>query len=125
MRNQFKPLLFALCGLSVAACVSPTSEGESEVSTPAVITEDTPAVRARLKSELGAIVGRANIEFGPGDFTTSSRITVLPPPSGPLQGRNPAMPQIFDLVVKGEHCYAVDRETGAKHHLVGLTCQPE
>ncbi|MCG8442404.1 MAG: hypothetical protein MI723_11400 [Caulobacterales bacterium] len=78
---------------------------------------------AALEAGLARAMKRARVTLGPGDLTQSSTVSVLPPAPGPLEGRSPARPVLFDLVLKGRDCIAVRRDTGEEHRLAGLDCR--
>lgn len=91
---------------------------------PAALERADAQTMAAVKAVLADAVGRARIELGPGDLTTSSTISVLPPPLSPEEGRSTATPIVFDLVIKGSSCYAVRRDTGRDYALAGVSCRP-
>ncbi len=80
--------------------------------TPAVLASADAETLDRVKSVLAGAMGRANIELGPGDPTRNSTISVLPPPLSPHEDRSMAAPVLFDIMISGESCHAVRRDTG-------------
>lgn len=96
----------------------------SEDPIPAVLADDDEATLTALKSVLSDAVGRAGIRLGAGDPTAVSTVSVLPRRPVAPNDRSPAMPELFDLVLRGDTCYAVHRETGAAHELQGISCVP-
>ncbi|PQA89329.1 hypothetical protein [Hyphococcus luteus] len=111
---------FALIGalLFAAACqTSPASEA-------AVLESADTQTMTKVKSVLAGAMNVASVDLGAGDPTESPVISVLPPRPSPYEDRSPAMPVLFDLVVKGNVCYAVRRETGEAYELDGVACRP-
>ena len=92
--------------------------------TPAVLASDDAETMAALKSVLSDAVGRARIELGAGDPTSVPSVSVLPPRPVSPDDRSPVMPDVFDLVLRGDTCFAVHRESGKAHALEGVTCLP-
>lgn len=90
----------------------------------ACLEEQTPEVISRLRLLVSDAVGRADIEFGPFDLTTSPTLPVLPPPAGPFEMNDPAMPRLFELVLSEGQCYLRDRETGRAYLLENIRCRP-
>jgi hypothetical protein len=93
-------------------------------SVPAVLEDGSEDTMAAVKSSLEETVGRTNFEFGVGDPTTAPQIIVLPPPLSPHEDRSPAMPTVFNLVLRDGTCFAVNAETGAETELSGVSCRP-
>lgn len=102
---------------------------ESDASDPgslreAVLENDAPENLAALRAALGAAVGRAQIDLGPGDPTKSSVVTVLPPPVHPNETHSMARPTQFRMVLKDDACLAVRQDTGEAVMLEGVRCRP-
>lgn len=91
---------------------------------PAALADDTQAVRTALAARLGEAIGRANVTLGAGDLTTSSTVSVLPPPLGEHETRSPATPSLFTLTLMGGDCYAVPENDGAPIALPDVPCRP-
>ena len=110
-------LIFGACKTTGAPGAGPDSSGE----TPAVLVsaDDIPA----LKAALAGAMGRGRVELGAGDPTRESTVAVLPPPLGPNEDRSPATPALFDLVLRGGDCYAVNRYTGEATALKDMKCK--
>ena len=90
---------------------------------PAVLADDDAETMATLKSALAEAVGRANVELGPGDLTTTSVVSVLPPPLSALETASVAMPTQFTLMLRGDTCMAVHSETG-EEFAMDVACKP-
>ena len=90
---------------------------------PATLTDASPETVAAVTGVLAAAVDRAEIQLGPGDMTTDSVISVLPPRPGPLEGNSPAVPTIFDIVLMDGDCYVQERESGEMFPLTGIGCK--
>lgn len=124
MINRQAPLslkatfLGALAVLGLGACQS------QAVSQPAVLDAGDIESLARLKSAVAKAMGKARIEFGPGDLTTSSEIAALPPRSGPFESHSLALPTYFDLAMKNGDCVIVSRKTGEAFEAPKVLCKP-
>ncbi len=112
-------VVFGLVLASAGACQS-----SSQTAMPAVLSSGDAETLAQVKAVLSDALGRARINFGAGDPTQQPQISVLPPPITPPEQRSLARPEIFDLVLIGELCYAVRRTTGDRFVLEGVSCQP-
>ncbi len=118
MRLPMLAAMVLIGTLCMAGCQSMAAE------TPAVLTAADEASMTRLRAVLGDAVGRANVTLGPGDVTQTSTISVLPPPLGPLETNSTAQPILFDIILRGETCVVVRRDTGAAFELAGVSCRP-
>jgi hypothetical protein len=107
-----------MIAMLLAACQTVPS------SAPAVLAKGDAASLASLKAHLAKAVGREQIQLGAGDPTQTSVISVLPPPAGPANDRNMAMPTVFRLEIEGKACVAVRDDTGARVALDGVNCTP-
>lgn len=104
--------VFAGCCQSVPAAAGP-----------AVLVRGDAADMARLRAALEKEMGRSPVEFGPGDPTQTSTISVLPLPPGPLEDRSLAKPTIFRLEIEGDACVLVREDTGARIPVEGVECR--
>ncbi len=121
MKQRLWPTLASLLGfVGLSACQTQTVE---ETAQPAVLVSGDAQSMVAITSTLSEAVGRATIELGPTDLTKASTVTVLPPPLGPLETRSLATPTAFDLMMTGESCVLVERETGVRHALEGVACR--
>ena len=110
--------------LALFAASLPGACQMTENVTPAVLADDDGQTMAALKSALTQAVGRAQIELGAGDPTRVASVAVLPPRPATPDDRSPAMPELFDLVLRGQACYAIHRKSGEAYELTGVTCIP-
>lgn len=114
-----KHTLSALVALSLigalAGCQSLAATGPATVS-----VDDGQGVSA-LKTVLAKALNRASVEIGPMEANSAS-VSVLPPPLGPHETHSVALPVVFDIVLKGETCFAVRRDTGVAYELSGVKC---
>jgi hypothetical protein len=104
-------------GLAMAGCHSTGGAAPARLST------DSDSQMQQLKAGLSEAVGRANVELGAGDPMGEGSVVVLPPRLGPLETSSTARPVIFDLELRGEMCFAVNRETGEAFELPGVDCR--
>lgn len=109
--------LFAVSMLAAGACQS--HDGETR----AVLASADAETMAAVRSVLAEAVGRATVELGPGDPTTTPTISVLPPPLSPREDRSTAAPTQFDIVLKGGTCFVVRRDTDDEYELDGVLCR--
>lgn len=86
-----------------------------------IVTTDGREVE-RLKPLLAKALGRGTIEIGPFEMGVSTSISVLPPRTGPLEGRSLNQPIIFDIVIKERVCYLQRRDTGELIRADRLVC---
>lgn len=112
-------LMGALAGaLLAAAC-------QTGLASQAAVLENADAqTMAKVKAVLAEAMGTATIELGAGDPTQTPSIAVLPRPPSPHEDRSPAMPVLFDLILKENVCYAVRRDTGEAYELTDVACKP-
>lgn len=90
---------------------------------PARLGELTSEQKDWLSAQFQDVIGRANIQLADLSDTSSSTLSVLPPPPGSLEGNSLAMPEIFDLTIEKGICQAQSRRTGKTLSLTGLPCQ--
>lgn len=109
-------MLAGAAGLALGGCQS------TAPAVPAVMISDDEAAMSALKQALAEAMGKARVELGAGDPTRQSRITVLPPRLGPLEGNSPSLPVAFDLMLSGETCFLVRVDTGARHDTPQIAC---
>lgn len=114
---------FAMIGALTGALLAAACQ--SSLASEAAVLESADAqTMAKVKSVLAGAMGTAAVELGAGDPTETPSIAVLPRPPGPNEDRSPAMPVLFDLILKENVCYAVRRDTGAAYELTGVACKP-
>ena len=101
-----------------------TSCATTDDAVPAVLSNARADNMAALERALSDYLGRANIDFGAGDPTTMSSVSVLPRRLTENEGNSPARPDIFDLFLTGSSCFAVHRKTGTQLALDGVSCRP-
>lgn len=117
-----KPLIFSVVG----GMMSLFSAGCATADTPqqARLTSADAQSMTRVRAALATIIGRTRFELGPEDLTTSSTITVLPPPLGPMDTRSMAVPIVFDIVMIGQSCALVARDTKRTYPMDNVACTP-
>ena len=111
-------MMLIVAALTTGACQSKQSRTYA-----ALATSDSQTMGV-VKSVLAKAMNRANVEIGPGDLTTTSTISVLPPKPGPNESRSTVMPTQFDIMMQGSTCYVVRRDTGDEFQLRGVACRP-
>lgn len=113
-----RDLMMAVLSVSLSACQTAPRDG------PARLDIGKPGTREALHRDLGAILGRAEVELGPEDLSVSTSISVLPPRPGRYETRSLARPEVFDLVIRNGACVAVRRRTGTAYPLDDVRCVP-
>lgn len=117
-RDEALMLAVAITTIFLAGCQS------TVVPVPAVLSNaDEPAL-SELRSVLARAMNDASVEIGPGDLTRTSTVTALPRRLNPNEDRSLARPVQFDLVVEGERCFLIRRDTGEEFALTGVACRP-
>ncbi|MAP96333.1 MAG: hypothetical protein CMK07_15415 [Ponticaulis sp.] len=126
-------LISLAAATTLAACASadpqaepagPSTEGDGVYSGPAILLSGDTASLDKLIEHLADAMGRAEIELGAGDPTITSSVSVLPPPGGPLEGRNVSTPEIFNLSLRDGVCYASRVSKCEEIELADVTCVP-
>lgn len=107
----------------LAAC---ETTGET-LSTPAIITESNAETQATLTAAVSKAVG-PKVTLAPESFTAKPSITIEPKSVNKrdgriIDGRSMEMPTHVDLIMTGESCYVVNRDTGDKVMLDGVNCK--
>jgi hypothetical protein len=85
-------------------------------------TTPNAATILKVRAVLATAIGRTRFELGPEDLATSSSISVLPPPLGPLETRSLVVPKAFDIKVQNGACILVARDDGKIYPMVGVRC---
>lgn len=88
----------------------------------AVLESADAASMADIRATLARAMGKASVELGPEDLTRGSSISVLPPPLSSREDRSLVTPTIFDLVLRGDACFLVRRDTGEAFALKDARC---
>ncbi|MEM9178681.1 MAG: hypothetical protein AAGA89_03175 [Pseudomonadota bacterium] len=104
--------------LALTACQHTTAP------VPAVLVEADADSLDALRAGLAQAMDRAQIEFGAGDPTATPSVAVLPPRPTALETQSTALPTMFDLYVRGDTCFAIERGADAEIVLPGVTCRP-
>lgn len=93
-------------------------------ATPATLASADSDTMEYVRSVLADALGRAQINFGAGDPTSSPVISVLPPRPVDHEGRSLATPEQFDIFMQGSRCYVRRRKTGDEYSLRDIDCRP-
>lgn len=75
-----------------------------------------------LKEALAEAMGVGVVNLGPDNPSQGSRFSILPPPASIYDGRNPAVPILMDLILKGSDCYAIRQDTKKEYYLKDIHC---
>ncbi len=114
---MIRSLIFGVSALLVGGC-----QHNVDV-VPAVLADDSDETMAMVKSHLASAMGVGRVRLGVGDPTQTPALTVLPPPLGPHETRSPATPTQFDLLVRGDTCYAMREGAAEMIELSGVSCR--
>jgi hypothetical protein len=90
---------------------------------PAVLQSNDEQTIANLKSVLADALGVSSVEIGPGDLTTQSTISVLPPRPGDYENNSVAMPVIFNMFTNGDVCIIRRQNNGEEYPLKNIACE--
>lgn len=94
---------------------------------PALITETSQAVQDALTLAVSKAVG-SKVTLAPDSFTLNPYVTIEPSSVNKrngriIDGRSQDMPTHIDLIMMGRACFVVNRETGDKYPLKGVSCK--
>lgn len=92
-------------------------------SQPATVNLGDSLTKAVVVATLSKAVGRVHITLGPSDEDRVSTLAVLPAPLGPHETHSVAMPTYFDIIKRGESCFAVERQSQKAYPLTGVKCE--
>ncbi|MEM1087437.1 MAG: hypothetical protein AAGH90_06885 [Pseudomonadota bacterium] len=93
-------------------------------ATPAYLADTSPEAVFLLPGQVAEALTETNVKLGPLSETEPSVITVLPPQGTALQGNNPALPRVFDLVLNEDRCFLKERASGETFALSDVSCLP-
>jgi len=94
----------------------------------AVLTHTDQAVQESLTAAISKALG-AKVTLAPDSFMSKSSVTIEPASVNKrngqiIDGRSQDMPTQIDLMMMGKNCYVVNRGTGQKYKVEGLSCKP-
>ncbi|MEO1553984.1 MAG: hypothetical protein AAFR82_08605 [Pseudomonadota bacterium] len=115
---MIRTILSLFGAVALAAC----QHGSGPV--PAILENDSAETMAALKSSLAPAMDRAQIEFGAGDPTATSSVSVLPAQATDFETNSPAMPVIFKLFIQDGRCFAVREGSDSEIALPDVPCRP-
>ena len=115
---MIRPHAIFISMIMCAACQSQTTMG-----VPATLSDASDATLESLKQQIAEFAGLDDVRLRSEDFTSSSTVTAVPAPLGPLETHSTAVPIRFDLVLDGETCFAVRRDTKEKTALIDISCR--
>lgn len=120
--------LKAIASLSVVAAVlgacTTTSAPSAE---PALVTESNQEVQEALTMAVSKAIG-SSVKLAPSSFTARPSVTIEPSSVNKrngqiIDGRSREMPTHVDLIKMGADCFVVNRNTGAKYEVKGVSCR--
>jgi hypothetical protein len=118
MRHAILKAIVVLSGVGISACAS------AQPPEPARFTNPDSATLAKVTARLSEALGRSRIELGAMDFANTTTVSVLPPPVDALDGRSPARPELFDVVLHNGRCALIARSDGRMIPLDAVACTP-
>lgn len=94
---------------------------------PALITKNTKAAQDALAMAVSKAIG-SKVTLAPDSFMTKPSVTIEPASINKrggriIDGRSLEMPTHVDLIMMGRKCYVVNRDTGDKTLLEGVSCK--
>lgn len=94
---------------------------------PALVTKTNQAVQDTLTLAVSKAVG-SKVTLAPNSFTSRSSVTIEPSSVNKrhgqiIDGRSQEMPTHIDLIMMGQACFVVNRDTGEKFPLKGVSCK--
>ncbi len=93
------------------------------IDQPARLTSVNEATLTQIRDLLKQALGKQNIALGP-QTVEATTITLLPPPLGGYDVRSTAVPEILDIVKRGNSCFLLRRTPAATIALPGISCTP-
>ncbi|MEP3890875.1 MAG: hypothetical protein ABJN69_10425 [Hellea sp.] len=95
---------------------------------PALIAKTNQAVQDTLTLAVSKAVG-SKVTLAPNSFTSSPSVTIEPSSVNKrngqiIDGRSQEMPTHIDLIMMGSACFVMNRGTGEKYPLKGVSCKP-
>lgn len=117
----------AWLSLMIASLLAACNTTGDTLSTPAIITENSAEVQKSLATAVSKAIG-SKVTLAPESFTTKPFVTIEPKSVNKrngriIDGRSMDMPTHVDLMMTGGSCYVVNRDTGAKIMLEGISCK--
>lgn len=113
-----------LSAVFLAACKTTPSPEAS----PALLTQMDEGAKDALTLAVSKAVG-SNVTLAPDSFMKKSSVTIEPASVNKrdgriIDGRTLERPSHVDLIMMGNNCYVVNRETGEKVSVQGVDCKP-
>lgn len=115
-------LIVLAAGLLGACKTTATPEPQ-----PALVTKSNQAVQDALTLAVSKAIG-SSVTLAPGSFVTKPSVTIEPSSVNKrngqiIDGRSQEMPTHVDLIKIGSKCFVVNRDTGDKYPLKGVSCK--
>ena len=111
----------------IASLISACKTTAPVEAVPAIIVETGQAVQDALTLAVSKAVG-SKVTLAPDSFMTRPSVTIEPSSVNRrngqiIDGRSQEMPTHIDLIMIGSGCFVVNRKTGDKYPLKGVSCQ--
>lgn len=108
------------CGLALIGCQTTSNTP----ATPALLVHSERAAPQALKDAVKTALGGRDIVLGFDSLTNKSTLIVETGSNDPRMMGDRKLPKAdyFDLMMTGNSCYVIHRETGKKYPLKGVNC---
>lgn len=121
---SYKPIAL-LAG--VAAVLGACKTTITPQAKPALVIKSNQAVQDALTLAVSKAI-RSSVTLAPGSFTDRPSVTIEPSSVNKrngqiIDGRSQEMPTHVDLIKIGSKCFVVNRDTGDKYPLKGVSCK--
>lgn len=109
------------CSLALIGCQTTATEPE----TPALLVHSERSAPKALKEAVKNALGGQDIVLGFDSLTDKSTLIVQSGSNDPRMMGDRTIPKVdyFDLMMAGQSCYVIHRETGKKYPLKGVNCK--
>lgn len=124
----FSPKHMARLALIAAALLAACKTTATTESQPALLTRMDQTAQDVLTQAVSKAIG-SKVTLAPDSFMTKPSVTIEPASVNKrngkiIDGRSLDMPSHIDLMMMGNACYVMNRETGVKFPVKGLSCKP-
>lgn len=125
-KNNLHRLIILTAGCFLSACESLPPESKAQ---PARLVKADDASLYIVKTAIETAMKRKNIVFGATNWDATSVISVLPvksfsPNGAPFNQQVFEVPTLFELMIRGENCYLMQKDADLIIPLSGVGCQP-
>lgn len=124
---MFSPRLLVRLSVLISGLLAACTTTQTSEPIAAIISQPTAQTQKALTLAVSKAVG-SKVTLAPDSFTAKPSITIEPPSVNKrngqiIDGRSLEMPTHIDLMMMGKDCFIVNRATGNKYPLTGVTCK--